>query len=166
MENGVSAVVTAPRRVEDASGRRMDLRELRSGDRDALVEMYLDLDGRCRAMGIPPVTEPDLNSWLDSLEDGHNLVAWHEGRLVGHAVTIPDGDSSHELAVFVHQDYQNARVGTELVRTLLGDATEAGIDSVWLTVACGNASAKRLFRSVGFTVEERSRRQLTMRLDL
>lgn len=162
MVTGSPSYLTSPVEFEDTSGRRIRIEALDDPTREPLVQMYLDLDGRCRAMGIPPATESDLRTWLAGLEDGRNLVARAEERVVGHAVLLSDGEGSHELAIFVHQEFQNAGIGTELTRALLGDGRADDIDRVWLTVACSNAAAKRLFRSLGFSVVERSRRQLQM----
>ncbi len=160
----------SPQSLTDGSGREIRLEGIDSSAdesaKEALVSMYLEFDGQCRAMGIPPVTEDDIREWVVSLLDGTNLLAWHADRVVGHAVLLPDGSGDHELAIFVHQDYQNAGIGTELLQTLLGDGQRDGAARIWLTVACGNSAAKRLFRSVGFEVVERSRRQLTMEFEL
>lgn len=162
MEAGFPSLLTSPVEFEDASGRAIRIEPPGDPSTEPLVEMYLDLDGRCRAMGIPPTTESELETWLSGLADGRNLVAKTDDRVVGHAVLLSDEEGSHELAIFVHQEFQNAGIGTELTRALLGDARTDGIDHVWLTVACGNAAAKRLFRTLGFSVADRSRRQLRM----
>lgn len=169
MAEGAREFPTSPCTFEDGAGRQIDLDPLAGPGGpsiDALVDMYLDLDGRCRAMGIPPVTEPDIRDWLGGLEDGMNLIATTDGRPIGHAALLPGGDRGFELAIFVHQDFQNAGIGTALCRTLLGDARREGITDIWLSVSCGNGPAKRLFRSLGFSVVERSRRQLTMEMEL
>lgn len=162
MEPGPPNLLTPPIAFEDTTGREIRIGECNDPTGESLVQMYLDLEGRCRAMGIPPASESELRSWLTTIDEGRNLVARTNDQIVGHSVLLPDGSGSHELAIFVHQAYQNAGIGTELLKTLLGDARADGIDDVWLTVACGNATAKRLFRSLGFTVTERSRRQLRM----
>ncbi len=166
MGTGAPGFHTAPVEFEDDGGHEIRIERITEPTHESLLEMYLDFDGRCRAMGIPPTTESDLRNWLSSLEAGRNLVAKAGDRVVGHAVLLADEEGSHELAIFVHQSFQNAGIGTELLRALLGDARADGIDHVWLTVACGNAAAKRLFRSLGFAVTERSRRQLRMERQL
>lgn len=163
---GTPGLRTPPVDFDDASGREIRIDRISDPSRESLVRMYLDLDGRCRAMGIPPTSESDLRTWLTDLQDGRNLVARHRDRIVGHAILLPDEESSYELAIFVHHEFQNAGIGTELLRALLGDARAGGIEHVWLTVATGNAAAKRLFRSLGFSVTERSRQQLLMELRL
>lgn len=166
MDDRPLSVRRPPRSFEDAEGRSIDVRERENLRDEGVLEMYRTLDGRCRAMGIPPVTEADRRDWLESLESGLNLVAASGDRVVGHAALLPAADDTHELAIFVHQAFQNAGIGTELLRTLLSEARAVGISSVWLTVACGNGPAKKLFRSVGFDVSERNRRQLTMTMEL
>lgn len=166
MGTGPQKPLTSPVEFEDEAGREIRIESLGDLTCESLVQMYLDLDGRCRAMGIPPASESALRSWLTTIEGGHNLLARTDDRVVGHSVILPDESGSHELAIFVHQEYQNAGIGTELLETLLGDARAMGIGHVWLTVACGNGTAKRLFRSLGFSVTERSHRQLRMEREL
>ena len=170
MGTGTVSLPTPPLEFEDATGRRLDIRrlEVKRGTArfDRLVEMYLDLAGRCRAMGIPPVGEAKIRDWLADLDDGIHLVVESGDETVGHATLLPDGTGSHELAIFVHQDYQQAGVGTQLLQTLLGTGREEGVERVWLTVSTGNAPGLRLFQSAGFSVTERASRQLDMELTL
>lgn len=161
---------TPPRDFEDLVGRDIRIRriEVDPGSREfeLLVQMYLDLSGQSRSMGIPPVGDDAIKDWLVDLGDGIHLAAWFDDSIVGHATLLSDGRGSYELAIFVHQDYQQAGIGTELLRTLLGAGEEEGVELVWLTVSTGNAVAKRLFQSAGFSVTNRSRRQLEMELIL
>lgn len=139
--------------------------EIRGGcPRDVLVEMYEDYAPECRAQGLPPVGEQRINEWLDVLEEGMNVVAFHvagettdeppsENRrevAVGHACLLDCGDGRAELTIFVHQDYQLAGIGSRLIRVLLGHGQSLGVEEVWLTVERSNHVAMNLYRSVGF----------------
>lgn len=158
---------TPPIDWTDDAGRELRIRACRD-DRDALVEMYEDFDPAERAQGIPPVQEPAIRDWLDHLlcADCFNVVAVHEDRIVGHATLVGDDDGAYELAIFVHQDYQDAGTGTTLLEALLGHAAEHGVERVWLTVERWNKPATYLYQKVGFesTGAEDFEREMSIRL--
>ena len=142
-----------PRAFADRNGREIEARALRrDGDFDAVVEMYTDFDPADRAQGVPPVGEERVREWLDKLleGDGYNVVAWHGDRVVGHATLVPDGEAAYELAIFVHQEYQGAGIGTELIEALLGAGQADGVEVVWLTVERWNRPAVALYEKMGF----------------
>ena len=143
---------TPPREFTDAEDRDIVVDRADADALGALVEMYIDFDPGDRAQGIPPVEEEQIREWLDAIlsADGFNVVAWHGERAVGHATLVPDDAGTHELAIFVLDDFQGARIGTELVRSLLGWAQSAGVEDVWLTVERWNDPAIRLYKKVGF----------------
>lgn len=159
---------TPPRAFTDREDRDVTVRRAGADDVDALCGMYLDFDPADRAQGIPPVAEPEIREWLGAIlaEDSFNVVAWHDERAVGHATLVPDETGAYELAIFVLHDYQGARIGTELVRSLLGWARAEGVESVWLTVERWNAPAIRLYRSVGFETVDSQNFEMEMRIDL
>lgn len=152
---------TPPRTATDDDGRDIDYRGYPARDPDtptadsapidALTTMYVDFDPSMRAQGTPPVGEPAVRDWLDRVTRGPGVVAWHDDHAVGHVSFTPDGEGRHELAVFVHQDYQGAHVGTELVRTGLGHAQTQGVTRVWLTVEAWKQNAQKLYTTTGFT---------------
>ncbi|MFP4626254.1 MAG: N-acetyltransferase family protein [Natronomonas sp.] len=140
-----------PNRFEDALGRAISV-ERYDDDREALVEMYLQFESEDRAQGIPPSSEQRIRSWLDGLlvDDCLNVVAWHGDAAVGHATLVPDREGGYELAIFVVRPYQEAGIGTVLIKTLLGAGQSEGIQCVWLSVERWNDAAVKLYRKVGF----------------
>jgi GNAT superfamily N-acetyltransferase len=140
-----------PRSVIDKEGRDVEVRRYDGGFGE-IVEMYLAFDPADRAQGIPPTDEEAIREWLESLlgTDCINVLARHEGRVVGHAVLVPDRHGEHELAIFVLREYQEAGIGTALVETLLGAGRREGVEHIWLTVERWNAPAVALYRKVGF----------------
>ncbi|MFB6270638.1 MAG: N-acetyltransferase family protein, partial [Halobacterium sp.] len=109
-----------PREFTDADGLDVEVRAWRENhDPDseafeALVEMYVEFDPADRAQGVPPVGEQRIREWLENLleQDGFDVLAWHGDEVAGHATLVPDDESTYELAIFVHQDYQGAGIGT------------------------------------------------------
>jgi ribosomal protein S18 acetylase RimI-like enzyme len=148
--------------VVDEDGRDIRLRPYESSDRDALVAMYGSFDPSQRAQGIPPVRTADIESWLDSVLDGPSVLAWHGDRVVGQVMFVPDGDGGHELAIFVHQAYQEAGIGSRLLEAGLEYAAAAGVTHVWLLVTWGNTRARSLYEKTGFTAEDHSGGDLRM----
>ena len=152
----------------DLAGRDITVRALGNGpvtDRDALVALYQDYPEEHRTLGIPPRRESRIHPWLDSLEEGDVVVAWHDDRAVGQAVLVPDDDGHHELAIFVHPEYHHARIGSHTIRTLLGYDRENGVETVWLVVEESNTVACNLYESVGFEVDDRHHGELEMVLE-
>jgi ribosomal protein S18 acetylase RimI-like enzyme len=113
-----------------------------------------------------PPDERAADAASEATREGYNVVAWHGDRAVGHATLVPD-DGAFELAIFVHQDYQGAGVGTETIRTLLGHGAAEGVERVWLTVERWNRAAVSLYESQGFetTSGERFDLEMSLRLD-
>ena len=86
------------------------------------------------------------------MEIAVNFLAWQDNKVIGHAALIVDpGRLSGEFVIFVHQDYRNLCIGTELTRLTLQKARELGCKTVWLTVSVTNFIAIRLYLRVGFT---------------
>lgn len=139
-----------PHSMTDEVGRDIDIRVF-DGDLDALVTMYEKMDPHDRAQGIPPRTRTQIISWLETLlEEGPDLVARHDDVIVGHATLVPMDDDQWELAIFVRSDYQEAHIGSALMRCLLGYGRDIGIEKVWLSVERHNSIAINLYRRVGF----------------
>lgn len=163
-----------PQTVDDREGREIAIERLgeRRGDgateREALAGMYETFDPADRAQGIPPAGPEAVRDWLSGLagSDAVNVVAWHDDRVAGHAMLVPDGDGGVELAIFVHQDYQGAGIGGRLIRALLGAGAEAGLERVWLTVERWNRAAIGLYRDVGFETTSAGSFDLEMALRL
>jgi ribosomal protein S18 acetylase RimI-like enzyme len=145
-----------PWSLADGTGRDIQIHRFGTApddrsEREALVRMYDRFDPADRAQGIPPPNEPAIRDWLETLLDGGvNVLAWDDGQVAGHAVLVPDQDGAYELAIFVHQDYQGAGIGTALIEALLGAGEADGIERVWLTVERWNTAAVSLYRGIGF----------------
>lgn len=161
---------TPPDSLDDREGRVIDIRRYddQAGDREALVEMYVEFDPGDRAQGIPPVAESDIQDWLELVltPDAVNVLAWHENSVVGHGMLVPGGDEGYELAIFVHQAYQGAGIGSRLIRCLLGAGATAGVKRVWLTVERWNTVAIDLYKAVGFEIADTEGFELEMTLRL
>lgn len=142
-----------PRSFTDADDRDIQLRAYEDDAFESLVTMYATFDPSQRAQGTPPLGEPAIRDWLEFVLDGFSVVARHDDSVVGHITFVPDGVGHHELAIFVHQDYQRAGIGSELLRTGLRYANQQGVTKVWLTVESWKGSIQKLYWDVGFTTD-------------
>jgi ribosomal protein S18 acetylase RimI-like enzyme len=157
-----------PDTFTDGDGRAIHVRGADADDFEALVEMYDDFDPADRAQGIPPVAEEAIRDWLDGLltPESVNVVAEHEGRVVGHAILVPDREEAYELAIFVAHNYQGAGVGTALLKRLLGHGADQGVEGVWLTVERWNQAAAALYRKLGFETSDTESFEMEMSIRL
>ncbi|MFD1598555.1 GNAT family N-acetyltransferase [Halobellus rarus] len=134
---------------------------------DAVVRMYEDLDPANRTMGLPPANRDRLEQWLTRLtENGWNLVAVDDDRVVGHVGVVPATTEDPQFVIFVHDDYQNRGVGSELIKHLIASAADRGHDALQLDVAKENRRAISVYRNVDFEVTERKATGLSMELSL
>ncbi len=158
-----------PMTFTDRTGRDVEIRAYDGSDaeHEALVEMYTSFDPADRAQGIPPGGESRVRDWLDAIlaEGCLNVFAWCDGEVAGHATLVPD-DEAYELAIFVHQDYQKAGIGTQLIRALLGYGRANDVEKVWLTVERWNHAAVTLYEKIGFETSDAESFELEMALRL
>lgn len=169
---GSEAVATAA--FVDGEGRTVAFEPYRQSRYADLVAMYDDFAPSERAQGLPPSTRPAVEEWLEAVLggrpgggcDGISLVAVHDDAVVGHAMFVADGTGARELAVFVHQDYQDAGVGTHLLRAGFDHARRAGVTDVWLSVDRSNRRAHAVYERLGFERETTDGRSIKMRRTL
>ncbi|WP_255151263.1 GNAT family N-acetyltransferase [Halorarius halobius] len=166
----VGVVAPPPLGFFDGEERYVDLQAYGEGpvddERDAVVEMYLTFDPQFRTLGVPPISAAAVREWQDVLLDGHCVLAWHGDRVVGQAVLVPDGDGDHEFAIFLHQEYHGAGIGTRLTEATLSYGHERGVDRVWLLVERDNRPAVALYRDVGFAVTSTVGAEMEMALTM
>ena len=139
--------------ISDKSKNPVHILTCSEGDFSCLMDMYKFFEPRPASQGLPPEDPETCECWAHQLLDnGVNLLAWREGKVVGHAAVVPDpGGKSGEFVIFVHQDFRNLGIGTELTRAALEWATKQVYDSIWLTVANTNYIAVKLYKKIGFT---------------
>lgn len=168
--SGQAGIRPPPLSFRDAKGREIDIRAYGDGpvdsEYDALLEMYLDFDPAHRSLGIPPIRESKLREWLDVMVSDYCILAWHDDHVIGQAVLIEESPGQCELAIFLHQDYHSAGIGTRLLEAMLSYGRENGVEYVWLLVERENQRATNLYNDVGFTVLESTDYDITMALTL
>ncbi len=128
--------------------RQFELRHATAADRETLMAMYESFEPKGAALGLPP--RCNTEHWLDQLSAYPNLVLLAEGRVVGHAVLCPEGNSA-EVAVFVHQRYRGLGLGRKLLGALLDEARRRSLRRVWGITDLYNIPMLRLVHSFGFS---------------
>ena len=141
-----------PIQLKDKKGARFEIAECSLDDFSCLMGMYDIFSPKPASQGLPPPQIETCRKWAKSLlEIATNLLAWQESKVIGHAALIKDAKGlSGEFVIFVHQDFRNFGIGTELMRLTIGKAKELGFKSIWLTVAMTNFVAIKLYRKLGF----------------
>lgn len=139
-----------PVAITDRDGRELVVRSYRDSDFEPLATMYDTFDPTQRAQGTPPAASDGVRRWLRDVLPGVDVLAVHDDRIVGHVSFVPDGTGRHELAVFVHHEYQGAGIGTRLLGAGLGQARQAGVEYVWLSVRADQRRLQRFYCRAGF----------------
>lgn len=154
-------------RFVDGTGVPIIIRRYEDGDFDGLETMYEQLGPSNRTMGVPPLDSDRLTQWLRTLtDDGWNLVALHDDRVVGHVGVGSDTKPDPDFVVFVHDDHQGRGVGTELVKHVIANAADQSHDALTLDVLRENERAVAVYRKLGFEVTEEQAMEFSMRLSL
>jgi len=119
----------------------------------ALVDMYDAFEPKRAAQGLPPVGRERIDAWLRHLQrSGFNLLAFWNGRLIGHSMLCPVDPQRAEFAIFLCQAFRNQGIGTGLTEATLTYARQKRLRRVWLSVEVNNQPAIRVYRKMGFKV--------------
>jgi RimJ/RimL family protein N-acetyltransferase len=152
----------------DKLGHPFEVGECNLDDLSHLMDMYRVFSPKPASQGLPPPEPETCQQWAKSLiEIAINFLAWRENRVIGHAALIKDleGDSG-EFVIFVHQDFRNSGIGTELTWLTIQKAKKLGLKSIWLTVSMNNFIAIKLYRKQGFEYSDIDECERTMILKL
>ncbi len=155
MENLATATDTQPVVLKDR--RRVGIRPYRPSDKEGLISMYAGLSQEALRWSMPPYNSQRIERWISNMENTITLIAHHKNRIVGHLQisigTSPRFREMGDLFIYLHQEYQNAGLGTALMNQGIGLARERRLHRVELTVVADNHRAIRLYEKVGFQRE-------------
>jgi len=152
---------------ESRAGLAIQVVEFCNNRFDALVEMYSDFEPKRGAQGLPPVGCERIVAWLRHLQkSGHNLLALWNGQVIGHSMLCPVDPRRAEFAIFLHQNFRNQGIGTELTEATLKHARLKKLRIIWLSVEASNGRAIRVYRKKGFQVSGMFGPEQEMMLDL
>ena len=136
-------------------GLEIEVTELSKSNYEQLVEMYDHFEPKRAAQGLPPTGRERICSWLEHLQKyGENLVALHQGRVIGHTMLCAVSPTRAEFAIFIDQEYRNQGIGTKFTEVTLELAREKGYRRIWLSVEVNNLIAVRVYRKLGFRLRD------------
>jgi RimJ/RimL family protein N-acetyltransferase len=136
-------------------GLEIEVVELTKSSFDQLVEMYDHFEPKRAAQGLPPTGRDRIFSWLKDLQkNGENLVALHQGRVIGHTMLCPVSPIRAEFAIFIDQEYRNQGIGTKFTEVTLEFARGKGYRRIWLSVEVNNLIAIRVYKKLGFRLRD------------
>jgi len=137
------------------------------GKFEILVDFCDDYPSRHRSMSLPPLTCAQVESWVEKvIENGQSILAFHDGRLVGHDAFLLIDQQEPELIVFIDSPYQNSGLGTELCRQAMAYAANNGHLALRLHVDADNEIALAVYNSLGFVEIDREGKRIEMRVAL
>jgi ribosomal protein S18 acetylase RimI-like enzyme len=153
--------------VRTREGRTLAARAYTYDDFGALVEMYKTFEPKRGAQGLPPPDLPRITHWLEELQHkSRSLLALDEKRVVAHAILCPISQVAAEFTIFVHQDFRNQDLGTELSRLTLQFACEMGFGEILLITELSNVPAMKLYRKLGFLTQSVDSGECEMKLEI
>jgi GNAT superfamily N-acetyltransferase len=125
--------------------------EYLSGDEfEPLVGLYGAFNSADRKLGLPPSGGERIREWLETLLNGHNVLAWHDDIVAGHATLLEVRSDVYELGIFIHRAYQHSGIKFQLLTTLLEYGKRNGVENVRLIVERQQPTAVRLYQKLGF----------------
>jgi|Deesub1362B_J571_1020462.scaffolds.fasta_scaffold00166_35 GNAT superfamily N-acetyltransferase len=141
-----------------------------SEERDKLVKMYEGFSVERRCCGLPPIGRKSIEEWIDELsKKGYMFIAKHRDKVVGHIAIVPEGEKA-EFAIFIHQDYEDKGIGTELIRFaedfLKDKRKDKGIKTLEAITERNNTHAIQLYLKLGFEIIESDYIYLTLRKEV
>ncbi len=131
-------------------------------EREKLIEMYEGYNPEKRCCGLPPLTRKGIEMWIDGLhKNGYGFIAKLGERIVGHIAAVPAGNEA-EFAIFIHQDYEDRGIGSELIRFASKFLKERGIKKLKAVTERTNRRAVETYRRLGFEISGRESEYLYM----
>jgi len=145
------------------NGKLFRFRPKKSSDTEMLWAMFSTLSETSISNLIPPYTRERIESWTSNIDfnDVLTIVAVAEEtgvqKIVGTASLkfnpLEVFKHKAELAITVHDDYQNLGVGTGLLSHLLKIARKKKLRKVVLATNTENARAIHVYQKAGFKIE-------------
>jgi RimJ/RimL family protein N-acetyltransferase len=139
------------------NGRTVSLATYRPEDKEALVSMYASMSPEAVKWGLPPYDRARIERWTSDLTNNVTLLARSEQSVVGHLqmfrIPYERRKGVAELFIYLHQDFQNAGLGTAMMKRAIELAKDAGLHRIGLSVVADNHRAIKVYERVGFKKE-------------
>lgn len=139
-------------------GRQISVRPYEVDDFEKLLSMFASLSREALRFAMPPYDRPRLELWTD-MKRNLLLLALDGDRVIGVATVWgsarPREKGIGAFATYIHQDYQNKGLGSEMTKLVLDLAGRRGFHRISLQVVAENTAAIRVYVKVGFRLEGR-----------
>ena len=140
------------------NGTKSVIRRFTRDDKERVIYMMSSLSEEAVRWGMPPYTRHRLErGWWSNFDNLLALVAECENRIVGYAQirkqTHPRRKGVGGFLIYLHQDYHNLGLGTEMTRTIIELATQENMHKINLEVVADNEIAVHVYEKLGFTIE-------------
>jgi putative acetyltransferase len=138
-------------------GRQVTVRFLNANDRDGLFQMFSSMSAEALEWSMAPYAMEIIDRWIANIPHLIPLVAECNEKIVGYAVIYKFPHQRRkgigDLAIYLHQDFQKAGLGTAMTEKLLKLARGEKMHKIELTVVADNEIAKNVYRKLGFKIE-------------
>jgi RimJ/RimL family protein N-acetyltransferase len=138
------------------NGRIVSVRPYEADDFEKLLSMFASLSEAALRYGMPPYDRARLELWTD-MKRNLLFLALDGDRVIGVGTvwgsTRPREKGVGGFATYIHQDYQNQGLGSNLTRLLLDQARRRGFHRISLQVVAENTAAIRVYEKAGFKHE-------------
>jgi len=140
------------------SGKIVALRNLVSSDRESLIKFFSSMSPEALEWGLPPYSDDVIDRWINSMQDRIAIVATYENAIVGFSMINKNNRSDRrkgvgELAMYVHQNFQNDGIGALMLDWSLAAAKKESMHKINLYVVAENKIAVHLYAKFGFEKE-------------
>ena len=148
-------------RIKLKNKKRVTLRFLNLEDKDKLFHMFSSMSKDALKWSKTPFTEEVIQAWIDNISNLIALIVEYRKKTVGfgfirkfqHVRRKGVGD----LAIYLHQDFQNIGLGTVITEKLLDLAIEDNMHKIEHSILAKNEVALNLYQKFGFEIEGVSR---------
>ena len=135
-------------------------------ERENLIKMYEEFDSERKCCGLPPNTRKGIEVWIDYLDEkGYGFIGKLGEKVIGHIAAVPENGEA-EFAIFVHQDYEDRGIGSELIRFASKFLKEKGIKKLKAMTESTNRRAIETYLHLGFEVASRDPQHLYLEKEL
>jgi len=128
----------------------MNIRKFHNSDKTALIDLWQSV-----FPDDPPHNEPSSVLEMKLAIDDLIIVAESEGELIGACMAGYDGHRGWLYAVAVAPSHRRKGIGEKLVKFALQALKQLGCIKVNLQIRSTNTEVAALFKSQGFSVEDR-----------
>ncbi|CDG15794.1 GNAT family N-acetyltransferase [Xenorhabdus doucetiae] len=129
----------------------IQIRSYQSGDDKKISQLFREVYGD--AYVYPDIYLPRLINGYQISGQWHSALAFHQGRLIGHAALVKDtvqGNQAELALIAVYPDFQGYGVAKSLGSYLCGYAKEQGYNLLTIKQVCSHPKSQYIARNLGF----------------